>query len=70
MIWLAWTSAVAVSFAALETHAIVTKRPTLSRSVWTLSKAFPPFPAIFGLIVGFLACHFWWYGGYCPANPM
>ena len=68
IIWLIWIVGVIGSFALFETLALMRGTPTLSRSVWTLSKAFPPFPAIFGLVVGFLACHFFWGGIICFAG--
>ena len=64
-VWLFWFLASLAGFVVLETVAVSTGRPTLSRAVWNLSAAFPPFPAIFGMVVGFLVCHFWWYGAYC-----
>jgi hypothetical protein len=51
-----------VSFAAAEGYALYTGRQTLSRYIWNLSKAWPPFPFVSGFIIGFLACHFWWGG--------
>jgi hypothetical protein len=62
MVWLTWIIAVGVSFAAIETWAVMTNRPTLSASVWRLSRVFPPFPAAFGLVVGFLSSHWWPFG--------
>lgn len=61
-VWLGWIIFIIVSFALFEGFAIKTGRMTLSRATWTVSKNFPPFPFICGLIVGFLACHFWWGG--------
>ena len=63
--WTAWLLMIAVSFALAEGYALRTDRKTLSRYVWDLSKAFPPFPWIVGVAVGFLACHFWWGGSVC-----
>ena len=61
--WTVWLFiALPVTFAAGEAYALMTNRPTLSRYIWTLSKAWPPFPFVAGLITGFLACHFWWGG--------
>jgi hypothetical protein len=62
IIWAAWLVLIAVSFAGWETYALMTNRMTLSRWTWTVSKAWPPYPFVCGLIVGFLACHFWWGG--------
>jgi len=58
--WPLWIVLIAVSFAALEGYALATKRSTLSRFVWNISKAWPPFGWVCGVLVGFLACHFWW----------
>lgn len=69
-LWAFWLIAVVVSFAAFETLALIRGTPTLSRFVWTLSKAWPPFPYFAGFITGFLACHFWWGGivFFAPVN--
>jgi hypothetical protein len=61
-LWTLWLLAIAVSFAIFEGWALKTGRPTLSRWTWDISKAWPPYPFFAGLIVGFLACHFWWGG--------
>jgi H+/Cl- antiporter ClcA len=66
-VWALWLLAIAVSFAAFEGYALATGRKTLSRWTWDLSKAWPPYPCFVGLIVGFLACHFWWGGIVCFA---
>lgn len=64
--WTAWLfGLVPVSFALAEAYAIVKGRTTLSRYVWNLSKAWPPFGWLAGLVTGFLACHFWWGGIVC-----
>lgn len=61
---------IALTFAVGETYALMHGKTTLSRYVWNLSKAFPPFPWIVGVLVGFLACHFWWGGALmCFAPP-
>jgi hypothetical protein len=66
--WSVWLFVlIPVSFAAAEGYALWTNKPTLSRYIWTLSKAFPPFPWMVGVVVGFLACHFWWGGITCFA---
>jgi len=67
--WAAWITAIAVSFAGLEAWALVQGRPTLSRSVWIWSKAFPLLPFLAGLLAGGLAVHFWWGGIVCFATP-
>lgn len=61
--WTIWLFVlIPLSFAAAEAFALYTGRMTLSRYVWNLSKAWPPFPFIAGFVTGFLACHFWWGG--------
>lgn len=60
LVWVAWFLFVLISFALLEAFAIKTRRATLSASVWRLSKAWPPFPFVMGVVVGGLAIHFWW----------
>lgn len=67
IVWTIWLAAIALSFAAFETYAIRTNRTTLSRWVWTVSKAWPPFPWLAGVLTGFLAAHFWWGGIVCFA---
>lgn len=62
-VWAIWLIAVAVSFAALEAYALYTNKiPTLSRTVWNVSKAWPPFGWLVGIVTGFVASHFWWGG--------
>ena len=63
--WAIWVVAIAVSFGVLEGWALMTGRPTLSRTVWVFSKAWPPLPFVAGLLAGFLASHFWWIGQGC-----
>jgi H+/Cl- antiporter ClcA len=60
--WPAWLLIIVGSFACAEGFALATGRKTLSRWTWEVSKEFPPYPFFCGLIVGFLACHFWWGG--------
>jgi len=67
MIWFIWIVAVILTFAAGETWCIKTGRKTLSRTVWTLSKEFPWFGPLFGLVIGGLAVHFFWGGITCFA---
>jgi hypothetical protein len=57
------------AFAGGETYALMTGKVTLSRYVWRASKAFPPLPLIFGVVVGFVSCHFFWGGIVCFASP-
>lgn len=62
--WLALFGFCLVGFAVLETYALLHPDDgvTLSRLVWEVSAAWPPFPFFAGFSVGFLACHFWWGG--------
>lgn len=62
VLWPIWLAAVVLSFALFEGLALYRGTPTLSRFVWTLSKAWPPFTYFAGFLTGFLACHFWWGG--------
>jgi hypothetical protein len=65
--WTLWLLAIVVSFAIFEGCALKTGHITLSRWVWTVSKAFPLFPWIAGVLTGVLAGHFWWGGVICFA---
>ena len=68
--WAAWLVVIGVSFSLAEGFAVATHRFTLSRTIWTWSRHFPLLPFIVGLVVGGLAVHFWWEGGYCaPLTP-
>lgn len=67
-IWAIWFCVFVVGFfAVLETRAMRNGTPTLSRTVWTLNKAFPAFGPMLGFTVGFLFCHFFWGGIVCFA---
>ena len=57
------------SFGLAEAYALWKGKTTLSRYIWTFSKAWPPFPWLAGFITGFLVCHFWW-GGIVPFAPV
>lgn len=59
MAYAAWLIAVGV-LVAYEVYAVRRRRMTLSRAVWSLAKAWPPFGAIIGFAVGFLFAHFFW----------
>lgn len=61
-VWAGWLVLLIVSFAVMEGWALMTNRPTLSRSVWTWSANFPLLPFFAGLLAGGLAVHFWWMG--------
>jgi len=64
--WGIWLfGGVAGTFAVAEGYALKTGRMTLSRFVWNLSKAFPLFPWLVGLLTGGLAVHFFWGGAVC-----
>lgn len=58
-----------IGFVVGETIALATGGITLSRFVWMVSAAFPPFGFFMGFIAGFLACHFWW-GGAVAFEPL
>lgn len=60
--WTVFFVVLLVGFIVGETYALRNDKPTLSRFVWSLSKAWPPLPFFVGFAVGFLACHFWWGG--------
>ena len=65
-VWTGWLLALAISFACFEGYALKHNKTTLSRYVWIVSKAWPPFPWIAGVLTGFLAAHFWWICMGCP----
>jgi len=67
IVWTVWLTLIVISFAAFEGFALKTNRTTLSRYIWTISKAWPPFPWVAGVLTGFLAAHFWWGGIVCFA---
>lgn len=64
LIWAGWFGLAFALFAALEARALIKKEKTLSRSVVDLSRAWPPFPFILGMVVGMLVSHFYW--PWCP----
>lgn len=66
--WAFWVIGIAVTFGIAEAYALVKGKQTLSRTVWDFSRAFPPLPWVAGVLVGFLASHFWWGGAYCFQN--
>lgn len=66
LVWVGWVIVIAVSFGGFEAFAIKTKRPTLSRTVWNITAAWPPLGWVAGVLAGFLACHFFWPGEGCP----
>lgn len=78
VVWPLWAisivAAIFTSFGALETYALKTGRPTLSRFIWELTATQPWIVVltvgIIGFILGFLSCHFWWGGiiSFAPVN--
>jgi hypothetical protein len=69
VIWSVWLfGLIPLSFAAFEGYALLYGKTTLSRYVWNLSKAWPPFPLVAGALIGFLAAHFWWTCMGCPVT--
>ena len=56
-----------LGFIGGEAYALYSGKQTLSRYVWTLSKAWPPLPLVVGVIAGFVFCHLWWGGIVCYA---
>lgn len=69
-LWTIWLLGIVASFAVFEGIALETGRTTLSRYIWTFSKAWPPLPWFAGFVTGFLVCHFFWGGIVCfaPVN--
>ena len=68
--WTAGIVMIGLWFAIGETYALMHNKTTLSRWVWNVSKAFPAFPWIVGIVTGFVASHFWWGGAFsCFAPP-
>lgn len=66
--WTVWLFAgIPITFGLAEAYAIWKGKMTLSRYVWTISKNFPLFPWIAGVLTGGLAVHFWWGGIVCFA---
>ena len=58
--WTGWLLFLIISFAVGEGIALATDGTTLSQYVWTLSDHWRLLPWVCGVIVGVLACHFWW----------
>lgn len=66
--WTFWLfGTVLMGFVGGEAYALWKGKTTLSRYVWTISKNFPLFPWIAGVLTGGLAVHFWWGGAVCFA---
>lgn len=68
LVWAIFILAVGTVFAVLEAYALEHSKYTLSRTIWTWSQHFPLLPWLVGVLVGGLAVHFWWEGGYCAPN--
>jgi hypothetical protein len=69
ILWSVWLfGLIPLSFAAFEGYALLTNKTTLSRYIWNLSKAFPPFSLFVGVAIGWLSCHFFWTCMGCPVT--
>jgi hypothetical protein len=67
LVWALWFGGFLLAFAAIEGLALLTGRPTLSRTVWRTEARFPILSFLIGAVVGSLAIHFF---GWIPAcNP-
>ena len=65
MTWAVWFVAAMIVFACF---ALFTRRiPTLSATIWQLTKRQPLLPFAIGLVIGALAVHFWGRVGWCPS---
>jgi hypothetical protein len=65
--WAIWFVAAMIVFLCIEGFALVTRRiPTLSATIWQITKRQPILPFAIGLVVGVLAVHFWG-AGWCPS---
>lgn len=63
--WIAFFAVIAILFVIGETLALRQKNAvTLSRFIWTISKAWPPIVFVIGWLIGLLTAHFWWH--WCP----
>ena len=60
--WIFFLIFIVLAFVFGEAYALANNRQTLSRFVWDLSKAWPPFSWVIGIFTGFVASHFWWGG--------
>lgn len=59
-VWLIYLIVVFGGFGVLEAHALNFGHDTLSAFVWRVTRAWPPFGWLVGVVVGFLAAHFFW----------
>lgn len=65
--WTFWLfGLIPITFALGEAYALWKGKTTLSRYIWNLSKAWPPFTLAVGVLIGFLSCHFFWTCQGCP----
>ena len=62
--WAIWLVGSLLAFGSIEAYAILTKRPTLSRTIWETEARFPILAFLTGAAVGALAIHFF---GWIPA---
>ena len=67
--WAVWLLLIVITFSVMEAWSLHEGTTTLSRSIWIITAAFPPFPWIAGYLTGFLCCHFWW-GGIISFKPV
>lgn len=67
-VWSGWLLALIVSFAVFEGYALKNGRTTLSRYTWNAFVAWPPLAAVFGMVFGGLAVHFFWH--WCPPGSI
>lgn len=68
--WAVWLFLIVATFSVMEGWSLHDDTSTLSRFVWNVTAAFPPFPWVAGFLTGFLVCHFWWGGivAFAPPN--
>jgi phage shock protein PspC (stress-responsive transcriptional regulator) len=59
-VWVAYLAVVFAAFGVLEGIAMRYGHDTLSAWVWRVTAAWPPFGWLVGVVVGFLAAHFFW----------
>lgn len=60
IIWTGWILVAIASFAGFEAWALWGNGLTLSAYIWQGAAAWPPLGVVFGLVIGFLLCHFFW----------
>jgi hypothetical protein len=63
--WGIWIAVTIIAFGVGEAYALKHNVPTLSRTVWNITAAWPPFAVVYGLVLGGLAIHFFWPGQGC-----